>query len=195
MCLDEEPLCRYGMRSPLHALVAPGTPQCCVAVGAAQCTRKGDGCPGVGMRAHLGVGPVIRPRQQHGAGPDKAAEVVHVMIRGPVLMHPLHSSAAYPVSGAMYLCPGGVPFAGVPWAPHQQAGGRIFPHALCSAESCSEGFSRDGRAKRHLDRSLLGHTTEITAFACKSCICGCSLFDAMKESDCCASPWAARGPS
>ena len=56
------------------------------------------------MRADLGVGPVIRPRQQHSAGPDKAAEVVYVVIRGPVLMHPLHSSASrFQVSCACVL--------------------------------------------------------------------------------------------
>ena len=47
----------------------------------------------MGMRARLGIRLVIRPRQQHGAGPDKAAEVVHVVVRGPVLMDSLHSSA------------------------------------------------------------------------------------------------------
>ena len=56
--------------------------------------RQGDRSPGVGMRAHLGVGLVIGPRQQHSAGPDKAAEVAHVVVRGPVLVHPLRSSTA-----------------------------------------------------------------------------------------------------
>ena len=78
------------------------------------------GAQGVGMRVHLGVGLVIRPCQQHSAGPDKAAEVVHMVIRSPVLMHPLRRRSAHSASGVLCLCPGDPP-VGQFWTPQQQA--------------------------------------------------------------------------
>ena len=71
------------------------------------------------------------------------------------------------------------------------SGNQIFPHAQCGAGFCSEGFSRDCRASRHLDRSLLWHTILMMTFSDGSY----SLLNAMWESDCCTSPLAARGPS
>ena len=175
--------------------VAVGGALCTLA--AAQCTRKGNGCQEVGMRAHLGVGPVIRPRQQHSAGPDKAAEVVYVVIRGPVLMHPLHSSASgfrclVPVSWGSAFCRSASRTTSTgnayTWWPN-------LPAPSMRSWTLLRGFQQIWSAKRRLDRALLWHTSHMMVSSCKSYVACCNLYNVMTGSTSHALPWAARGPS
>ena len=165
-------------------------------IAVAQCMGKGDGCPGLGMWADLGVGPVIRPCQQHGTGPDKAAEIVHVVIRGPVLMHPLHNSAIC-LRCLVPVRPGDPP-VGQFWTPHQQA---MPTRMLVALYYCMPGQVSDSSQRAFAESAELSSpwhklaTSHMTVSSCKSCVACCSLYHAMRGSDSHASPWAAKGPS